>query len=680
MDHATLSTAPVARSPLALWKKVLFSAIATVSVILAAEGTLRCFGFGGYPRFFQPLPGPDGARFLAASADGMIPYFQGGRTADLRRVGSFVTTPVEVPKPTGTLRVVVVGESSVQGFPWPRHLAAPGLLESMLREGYPGKRIEVINCGVTAVASFPLRQVAEESLTFEPDAAIVYVGHNEFYGAYGVASGKGGLTSVGAMQRTRWLRGTATVQAMFHLAERGRSSPPDPSANPGTTTTRSLMEQMASRENIGPDDALRRAARKTLTGNLDAIVQTYRKKNIPVLLCTVGSNLRDLRPVRTLPAPSAVSGDVERLSGELGRVVTSGPVATQAVAKQLLDIFPNHAGAQFVLGRSAEMQGDTSSALLAYTKARDLDAMPWRATTELNDAIRGLAKARGVPLLDMEVEFLRVANGAPGWDFFTDHVHPSLEGQIAWASAMANGLIQNHLLPAPTQPLGQQDPMTALGGSRLHLWRSAHLMASLFQRQPLSGDQAAQAYWYGQQQRLLEKLHDVLRGVAESYVQLAQQSPNGDPGSIEGMAGDAFYRRGDLVRAGIHYRQATRESIPLTPRWVFFGWQEMACRYLTDEPARPGIKIQAVALKKQGKQVEKLLRESNPELLESMAGLSILAEERDLVLLYGNQLPDGSPNKARLMDRAAALQQARLRSTDKGTTGPASNPSIIPSK
>jgi hypothetical protein len=78
--------------------------------------------------------------------------------------------------------------------------------------------------------------------------------------------------------------------------------------------------------------------------------------------------------------------------------------------------------------------------------------------------------------------------------------------------------------------------------------------------------------------------------------------------------------------------------------------------------------------------VEKLLRESNPELLESMAGLSILAEERDLVLLYGNQLPDGSPNKARLMDRAAALQQARLRSTDKGTTGPASNPSIIPSK
>ncbi|MFH1566657.1 MAG: hypothetical protein ABIL09_01565, partial [Gemmatimonadota bacterium] len=62
--------------------------------------------------------------------------------------------PYLEPRPPGVMRVVLVGGSTVQGFPHPRRLTAAAYLGSMLADAWPGRPVEVYNGGITALASF----------------------------------------------------------------------------------------------------------------------------------------------------------------------------------------------------------------------------------------------------------------------------------------------------------------------------------------------------------------------------------------------------------------------------------------------------------------------------------------------------------------------------------------------
>ena len=47
------------------------------------------------------------------------------------------------------------------------------------------REVEVVNLGITSIASFAVAQVVEDALVLSPDLVVVYTGHNEFYGLYG---------------------------------------------------------------------------------------------------------------------------------------------------------------------------------------------------------------------------------------------------------------------------------------------------------------------------------------------------------------------------------------------------------------------------------------------------------------------------------------------------------------
>ena len=68
----------------------------------------------------------------------------------------------------------------------PRNLTSARFLEAWLQELLPERKVEVVNLGVAAVASFPVRKLAEQALDqLQPDLLLLYGGHNEFYGALG---------------------------------------------------------------------------------------------------------------------------------------------------------------------------------------------------------------------------------------------------------------------------------------------------------------------------------------------------------------------------------------------------------------------------------------------------------------------------------------------------------------
>ena len=79
----------------------------------------------------------------------------------------------------------------------------------------------------------------------------------------------------------------------------------------------------------------------------------------------------------------------------------SDPAAAEEALRQLTREAPEHALAHYLLGLSYSRLGDTPRSIEAFTRARDLDTMPWRATSLANGAVRRAA-ASGALLCDMQ--------------------------------------------------------------------------------------------------------------------------------------------------------------------------------------------------------------------------------------------------------------------------------------
>lgn len=91
-------------------------------------------------------------------------------------------------KPENGYRIFVLGGSTAAGFPYANNLTFSHILCHLLQDAYPEKQIEVVNLGMAAICSYTLHDFMDEVLNQNPDAILIYAGHNEFYGALGVAS------------------------------------------------------------------------------------------------------------------------------------------------------------------------------------------------------------------------------------------------------------------------------------------------------------------------------------------------------------------------------------------------------------------------------------------------------------------------------------------------------------
>ena len=383
-------------TPLPAWKRRLFIAITMgvpVMALLVLELALRLFGWGGYPPFIRDAGEVrPGERLFLVEPAATKPYFFANPT----RPGYAEETNFVMPKPAGTVRIFLVGESAAKGYPQPRNLAMSAFLRAMLEDAWPGRTVEVINMGTTAVASFPLVAMMEEVVQCDPDLVIIYAGNNEFFGAYGTAS----INSVGTMPTwalplMRAARGLAIVQAFDAMVHRGADE------------DRTLMEQMVGESVVAADSPLRAAAARNLGTHVGQMIDIAKGAGVPVLVCTTASNESGLAPL----------GEGEA------------------------------AAARFAEARQRAASGDRAAARQAFLDARDLDTMPWRPIRATEDAIRSAATERGAPLCDIAAAFRDMsAEGAAGWDLLDDHVHLSVRGQAEAARAMVRSMVT---LPPP---------------------------------------------------------------------------------------------------------------------------------------------------------------------------------------------------------------------------------------
>jgi hypothetical protein len=548
-------------------KRLLFRLAALLLplfVLLLLEGAARLAGYGGDPPLIRRVAEDGDHAWYATNRAGTNAFFRGRATAG----GGMRELQFRTPKLPGTVRIVFVGESAIQGFPQPLPLTNGSFLEAMLFDAWHGeRRPEVLNLGATAMASYPVTRILDAALAHQPDLVVAMTGNNEYYGAYGVLSLPPFARSPLGLQMVRAVRSLALSQ---WLEARFRRAP---------ETGGALMERLAGGGGVAPESPLRQAAAATLRGNLDAMVARCRRAGVPILLCTSPTNEHDLHPI-----------------GE-----TTGPAADA-----------------FAQARRLEAEGQADAAAAAYRRARDLDPMPWRATSALNDAVRAAAAA-GAILCDMEAAFRRASpGGAIGRELLDDHVHFSLRGQALYARTIAEAMTALpgplHVEPAELERLpGLEDYEAALGHTPYSDYLAATHLKTLFDIPFMRQANEAVA------RRAADRL-DSLRNAMPPADRIALDRWR-DPAlhgasdrPVEFVVGVYRMEAGDYAGAADLFRVA-RVSVSLLSLWrLEIDARLVTCsRYLNDAPTDEDMR-----LLREAQHIGRLLvangRESSPEL------------------------------------------------------------------
>ena len=342
-------------------------------------------------------------------------------------------------KQPGALRIFVLGESTVAGFPFHVNASFAGFLEDDLRAAYPNRPIEVINCGMTAICSYSVLDFVKQLVRYDPDLFLIYMGHNEFYGALGAGSTSAASVTRGVTLFRITLAKLRTYQLLSNTIYRLRSG----MGGDDAPTGRSLMASMIREKRIRLDDPIHKMAEATFRANLDAILDEAASHRVPVILSTVGSNLRDLPPFDSAHR----DGFDQSQRGRIENAVDSGKVQDLEAAVAL---DTTYAAARYALARA--LDADTLAAPRArreYIGARDHDVVHFRACTRFNEIIRAAAAAHRTPLLDMEAAFAEASpRGVPGQNIFLEHLHPNLHGALFMAAMFRTRMREVGILPA----------------------------------------------------------------------------------------------------------------------------------------------------------------------------------------------------------------------------------------
>ena len=366
-----------------------------------------------------------------------------------------------LPKPTGTFRIFCLGGSTTVGYPYWYNGSFSTFLRDRLRKIFPERKIEIINLGMTATNSFSVLDIARELVDFEPDLFIVYDGHNEFYGALGIASHE----SLGA---SRWIITTYLKLIHFRTFLMMRDaytgivglftghSAPEPS---GT-----MMEKLARGQYIPYGSKAYLSCLSNFRSNLEDLRNLCAAHKIPVIAASQVSNLRGMAPFVSGDHPGGTPEARMAFSDKFNRGLTeamdSNFEAALATFSGVLALDSVHAETHFQIARCLDSLNRKSDARVEYIKARDYDQLRFRASTDFNTAIRRTADGKDFMFLDMERAFQdQSPDSLIGNELIVEHLHPNSRGYFLMAKEYAE-MMREHQLLASAGEWSRDDTLT----------------------------------------------------------------------------------------------------------------------------------------------------------------------------------------------------------------------------
>ena len=399
------------------------SAFYTIAILLPVvlisliELGLRLSGYGAtYPVFEVAKNQPD---YLTPSENMVKRYFHVGASSPKI---SPDTDYFLKHKPENSLRIVLMGGSSAAGFPYGRFGSPSTILKQQLLRMYPERHIEVINVAMSGVNSYTLRDIAIDVANIQPDAVLIYAGHNEYLGIMGVGS----VLSGGGNHITNLAFLALKDVRLFQLLQSLWTQDIPASEGPG----RSLMAMIAQTQEIAEYSAVFNAGIGQFRSNMSAVLSTMADAHIPVIISTVVSNERDQAPFKSLPGQPKTS------------CLPLRPDKDNA-----------NAAALYFDAQCAEAAGDVELAQSLYSLAKDRDVLRFRAHESINDVINAFALQNGVFIADSQALFRQQSqHGIIGNNLLVEHLHPNGKGYNLIAQSFLHALATNAIIdkPVPT--------------------------------------------------------------------------------------------------------------------------------------------------------------------------------------------------------------------------------------
>lgn len=396
------SSKEIQNSKSPLWFYLILISIPLLFFVLLETG-LRIFDYGRNDK--QWIKVTDTKQMLNPDIAGRYFY----NTKDLPQSNN---DAFDIVKRENSFRIFVMGGSSAQGFPFSPNGTFSRYIRDRLELLFPEKHIEVINIAITATNSYTIRDLITGVIDQKPDLILIYAGHNEYYGAFGVGSTENIGNSREFVNFLIWLNKFKSVKFLRNvMSSVGKwfsvESETDIQRG-GTLMARIVKEQLISYNSESYEVGL-----SQFKGNLNDILKMTNDINIPVIIGTLVSNLKGQKPFVSIDDNETENAD---------------SIYSQAKLRLSQQKF-TYADSLFRL-------------------AKDLDALRFRAPEEINSIIKRLGSKYNAEIVNIDSMFNSSSTGGiVGNNLIVDHLHPSLDGYLLMGKIYFEAMEVHDLLP-----------------------------------------------------------------------------------------------------------------------------------------------------------------------------------------------------------------------------------------
>ncbi len=313
-------------------------------------------------------------------------------------------------KPEDGLRIFVQGGSTAAGFPFGYGASIAGMLDYRLKQSFPERSVEVVNTALSAVNSYTILDFVDEIIAQQPDAVLIYAGHNEYLGILGVGSAYTAANSPTATLLYLKLKDSRIFQLLQNLYWQFAQ----PSGQENNQTSRTFMAKVAKHKNIAYGSDLYQAGLQQFQRNMSLVLDKYQAAGIPVFISSIASNLADQAPFSSEPAQSG-----------------------SKIPHTSANVF-------YQEGKKLIAEGEYEQAKQALTKARDYDLLRFRAPSAINTIINELATSKSAYFVDANQQLVDAAKDTIiGNDLMLEHLHPTIDGYFIIADSFYKALQQS---------------------------------------------------------------------------------------------------------------------------------------------------------------------------------------------------------------------------------------------
>lgn len=312
-------------------------------------------------------------------------------------------------KPENSFRIVVLGESSGAGYPYQNSASFSKYIRKFLQVTFPENKIDVANVSMAAVNSYTMFDLLPGIIQKKPDLILIYLGHNEYYGALGAGSSQTFGSSRFLTKLVLWLNEFRTVQLIKNIISAITGNINNNQFNDGT-----LMAQVASEKLIELNSEVYKNGLDQFEENLKDIFDLCKEADVPIIIGTLASNIKDQPPFNPIKNSD----------------------------------YPN-AGKIYDEAQTEFANSNYAAADSLYSFAKDLDGLRFRAPEELNEIIIDLANEYKFKVADIKGALRNYSDkNIIGNELMTDHLHPNVSGYQIIGKTFIKEMIKNKILPS----------------------------------------------------------------------------------------------------------------------------------------------------------------------------------------------------------------------------------------